>query len=145
VITPRVDDFADDLQPIAAEIGVDVAWALCRAFGATRLYIPKTWHAGLDLNEIGVEAAQALCERFGPERIDVPRVPFTAAALHRFAVAARKEGYSNSRIGRALGLSYRTIARLAAGVPVLTPRGRRVNDERQIDLIDWLGGSKTGD
>ncbi len=142
MIEPRVDDFVDELQPIAAEVGINAAWSLSRIFGATRLYIPKKWRDGLDLNLIGADAARLLCERFGPERIDVPRVPFTAPALHRFAAFARKNGASNGRIARELGISHRTVSRLAAGTPVLTARARRVNDERQVDLIDWLNNRK---
>lgn len=145
MIEPRIGDFLDELQPIAAEISVDAAWALSRHFRKTRVYIPKRWHEGLDLNVIGADAARALCELFGPERIDVPEIPFTPAALRRFVVDARKSGVPNGKIGLALGISHRTVTRLAAGARVLTSRRGRVNDSRQIDLVDWLGDRKSSD
>lgn len=144
MIEPRVEDFVDELQPIAAEIGVDIAWALARLFGATRVYVPRKWHEGLDFNAIGEDAARLLCERFGPERIDIPRVPFTQAALQRIARTEREAGHSNGRIARQLGLSYRTVSRLAGGRPALTRPVRQVNDSRQIDIIDWIDGQKSG-
>lgn len=138
MIEPRVEDFIDSLQPLAAELGVPATLEIVRRFGGARLYVPRRWREELELNAIGIEAARALCARFGPERIDIPRTPFTAQALVRTLQAMRADGATNGQIAVALGMSWRTVTRLAAG-RADGPAGRRRRvDERQTDLVDYL-------
>jgi len=142
-IEPRVGDFLDSLQPIASELGPALVVDLVKHFAGSRLYVPARWRDDLKLNAVGEERARRLCEMFGPERIDIPRIPWTPAAIRRFARELADRKLTASEIAREIGISYRTIERALSGTPVLTGRRRRPTDERQIDLVDWLarGGS----
>lgn len=140
-LSPQVDDFIESLQPIASEIGVGTAIALTTHFGGSRLYVPLKWRETLDLNVLGVEEAQKLCQMFGPERIDIPKMPWTVAALRRFVAQMRSEGGSNGEIARQIGVSWRTVTRLAGAPSNLTNRRGRATDEQQGDLVDWLSRS----
>ena len=140
-ISAEVGDFVDSLQPIASEIGVETAVQMAQHFGGSRLYVPATWRETLDLNVVGVDEAQKLCSLFGPERIDIPKMPWTVPALKRFVERMRSAGLSNGEIARSLGVSWRTVTRLATGV-VLTNGRRRATDERQGDLVDWLSRTR---
>jgi hypothetical protein len=136
---PRVEDFVEGLQPLAAELGAQATVEIVRIFGGARLYVPQRWRPDLDLNLIGVEAAQALCATFGPERIDIPRHPYTAQAMRRRLDSLRATGMTNGAAARALGVSWRTVTRLAAPGREAPRKGRRrFVDERQIDLVDYL-------
>ena len=140
-IEPKVSDFIDSLQPIAAEISVNAARNLTLHFGGTRLYVPRAWRSEADVNVIGEEDARKLCALFGPERIDIPRMPFTPQALKRLVDALRLDGRSNAEIARELGLSWRTVTRLSTVTPdysILTKKRGRVSDSRQVDLEEWL-------
>lgn len=145
MITPRVEDFIDSLQPIAAEISIQAAWNLCKLFGGTRLYVPKVWRQDAEVNAIGEADAIKLCALFGPERIDIPRMGFTTRAQVKFMDAMRRDGHSNAAIAREIGLSWRTVARLAhapAHSLLLTKKRGRVSDSRQVDLVEWLDAQK---
>lgn len=141
MIEPRVDDFLDSLQPIAEQMDPAVVMDLVTHFAGRRLYVPKQWRADLDLNVLGEERARRLCELFGPDRIDIARSPFTRRALQRFAKDLAGRGMRAGEIAHSLGVSYRTIERIATG-SILTKARRRPVDERQIDIVDWLSVAK---
>ncbi|QLP96174.1 MAG: hypothetical protein HZY79_00505 [Rhodoblastus sp.] len=139
-LDPEVGDFLDSLQPLAAEIGVATTLEIVRLFGGARLYVPRRWTPDLEFNALGEAVAGRLCAMFGPERIDIPRMPFTVAALRRYAERLRaQEGLTNGQIARALGLSWRSVTRLGGTASFAAGRRRRRIDERQIDLEELLG------
>jgi hypothetical protein len=139
VIEPVTDDFIDGLQPIASELGVAFVRELVRHFGGTRVYVPRAWREGLPLNVLGDEQVRKLCTMFGPERIDIPLVPWTGAAIVRFASQLEAAGHNVGEIAREIGVSHRRIQRWRkSGGVIAGPRRRRAHDERQIDLVDWL-------
>ncbi len=141
MIEPRVGDFLDSLQPIASEMSPAVVLDLVKHFAGRRLYVPGRWREDLDINILGDDCARRLCELFGPERIDIARCPYTRRALQRFAKELAEQGMRSGEIAHSLGVSYRTIERIATST-ILTKARRRPVDERQIDLVDWLTAAK---
>lgn len=137
-IDPQIDDLLDGLQPLAAELGVAATLEIVRHFGGTQLYVPQRWTPQSDLNALGDETAQRLCALFGPERIDVPLMPFNLPALSRYVERLRADGLNNARVARSLGLSWRTVTRLAGGAPRPAKRKGRARDPRQIDIEEMI-------
>lgn len=141
MIEPTEDDFTEGLQPIAAVLGVETVRDIVRHFGGTRLYIPRNWREGLPLDVLGEERARRLCERFGPERIEIPLVPWTHSAILRFVTAMDRAGRTSGEIARELGVSYKRVQRSRTATGLTGPRRRRLVDDRQIDMVDWLDGA----
>ena len=131
---PRVNDFADGLQPLASELGVEAVVALVRHFGGTRLYVPQTLRDDSPLMVLGEEQALALCRMFGPERLDIPRSPYRREALVRWVKELRSAGETNNAIARKLDVGYRFVQEALQGLPQKPPRGR-VTDPRQMSLL----------
>lgn len=72
------------LPPVMARIaeaaGLEAAWALARAKGGQRLFLPR--HAGKRhwlTRIVGQEAANAICRHFRGEHIDTIEVPMASA------------------------------------------------------------------
>ena len=100
------------IDELTALIGRGQTEKLVRAFGGTRLYVPRARHPDLE-PLIGERAHARLVARFGGERIEVPRI----AALERDARVAMAKGLyaagvSIRMISRRTGLSRRHVARL---------------------------------
>jgi hypothetical protein len=136
--TVSVHDLVDSLQHIGELAGVTAAIGLCRHFGSTRVYIPKTWRPELDLNAIGEAEALLLCEKVGADYIAVPRVPYNSVALRRIVDALKAGGRTNSEIARALDISWRLVQRLSAADARPIRRAKRSFDARQLDIESWI-------
>lgn len=104
------------LDRIAAVAGIEVAQAIARARGGTRVTVPngvgRNWLTEL----VGAEAAAAVIEALGPvERVDIPLGPeggswaewrrARAEALARLEAAGAGAG----EIARALGMTERAV------------------------------------
>lgn len=131
-----IDDLAESLQPVAAELGVPAALALVQHFGGMRVAVPVHWREGHDLNAIGEEAAKRLCAAFARDRLEVPLSAWSPAGRQRLIREMEKSGSTRSQIARALGISWRTAT--DGGKALLTSRPRRGSDVRQTDLEEWI-------
>lgn len=138
-MTPRLEDLAESLKPIAEHFGVEAAEKVVEHFGGTELWVPKMWREGHPLNVLGVGLAKDLCRVFGGEHLPIPKELVTAETRHRRAVALAAEGKTTAQIARELNLTERHVYKLLASSPQKAKRGRPV-DERQFNLLDRLSG-----
>lgn len=131
-----IDDLAESLQSVAAELGVPAALSLVQHFGGMRVAIPVHWREDHDLNAIGEDSAKRLCAAFARDRLEVPLSAWSPAGRQRLIREMELRGSTRSQIARALGISWRTAT--DGGKALLTSRPRKVSDDRQTDLMDWL-------
>jgi DNA-binding NarL/FixJ family response regulator len=108
-----------ELAHLSAHLMPEQLLAFIRAFGGTRLYIPKTPAAGPLVEAVGWDGARALATWRGGEEVKVP------IARHWQIRVLKHEGHSYSEIARRLRISEDTVwrnlsaARLTAHQPDL--------------------------
>lgn len=129
------------IADIAEVCGMEVAEALVQHFGGVRIWVPRTWHATVRINAIGEEHAKALCAFIGGDELTVPKSLMSPEARHELIKSLDADGIHQRDIAMRLGCTERTVRRelWRKGPRQLKSRTRRLIDQRQIDLEDWLG------
>lgn len=95
---------SDDLLEL---LGEECFVKLCQAFGGTRLYVPYSVRDGHEIIQaIGVEGARKLVRRFSPATIRAPLSRRTRAVFYR------RQGLSNRKIARLLGIGETGVEKL---------------------------------
>ena len=85
---------------------------LCQELGGTRVYIPYTCREGGDLVEaLGHDLCEVISKALAPATIRVP------LARRERALFYRRQGLSNARIARKLGITETGVNRLFAREP----------------------------
>lgn len=128
------------LIEIAEVCGIETVIALHVHFGGVRIYIPRTYRAGHDLEIIGADRARALCEYFSGSELTVPVVLMSPDGRRKAIRELDRGGASQRDIARRLGCSLRVVRdelwRRSPRVP--GRRTRKPVETRQFDLEEWL-------
>ncbi len=116
------------LQEIAELIGLPATLKLVKAYGGTRLYVPKRFDPDHPIVKlIGHELAARLFERFGgQDQFDVPKAMIAVKAARDATIRAqRRDGYTHARLAVLHGITERQVRNIL---------GPEV-DDRQIGLF----------
>ena len=107
------DDPVSDLRPIdeiAEQVGVDVAKKIVKAYGGTRLYIPKIAKPDHPLAIlIGFDNAVKLGEYFSGERVFIPRRFHSKEYVYNNTVKLYNKGWKIRDIALVMDCSETTI------------------------------------
>lgn len=116
------------LQEIAALVGLPATLALVRAYGGTRLYVPKRFDPNHPIVKyVGHEAAAKLVASYGGlEHFDLPKGDIAVKAARDKQIRAKRAGgTTHARLAVEFGLTERQIRN------ILGPE----EDDRQVGLF----------
>ncbi len=116
------------LQEIAALVGLPATLTLVKAYGGTRLYVPKRFDPDHPIVKlIGHELAARLFERFGGlDQFDVPKAAIAVKAARDAVIRAqRRDGATHARLAVLHRITERQVRNIL---------GPEV-DDRQIGLF----------
>jgi len=149
-----VDMVAASLEDVAVHCGMAVVFGLVEHFGGCRIYVPRVWREGHELNVMGEEKARMLMERLGGGEFSIPKHALTARGLQVLVRRLSFEGFSQRTIARRLGVSMRLVRDLKNKRRGVTksrqgskesylPKAANEDkpfkrDPLQMDLEDWL-------
>lgn len=119
------------LPPLMIEIaevaGVDAAWALVRARGGTKVYIPHDVRQDHWLPQlVGLEQARLICQRFGGNDIILPNAK--AQQTRQAMVDALSAGATTNEVAQLTGMTTRTVFRVKAALKRGDPRQGKLFD-----------------
>lgn len=115
------------LQEIASLVGLAATLALVRAYGGTRMYVPKRFDPDHPITKIvGHEAAVKLVEAYGGlEHFDLPKGEIAVKAARDKQIRAERSGTTHARLAVKYGLTERQIRNICG------PE----EDDRQVALF----------
>jgi hypothetical protein len=123
----RQRPFTADLMAI---LGEEAFLRLAEHFGGTRLYVPTTMREDSEIvKAIGMDAARRLASMFAPTAIRVP------LARRERALRLRRQGLSNARIARVLGMTETGVEKLFDREEALPESGRSGRNSAQLPLF----------
>jgi hypothetical protein len=103
-------NFTPRLNEVAEHVGKDAAAALAKAFGGTRIFVPKAPVDGHKIaRTIGLEAMGTLCRVYGPANLEIP----ICAVANRWDAILSTPG-SAAKVARKVGCHIRTVYRVRA-------------------------------
>ncbi|WP_142850972.1 helix-turn-helix domain-containing protein [Telmatospirillum sp. J64-1] len=105
---------------------VDVANAVVKHFGGTRIYVPAGLTEGHPLLVLGREMALQLIAHYAGNSIDVPAL--RSQGRRALVADLLQRGWSKARIARAAGITEQRVYQIQRDLP----------DARQLDLIEYL-------
>lgn len=105
------------LRDIADLVGLSSTLDVVRAYGGTRLYIPKKFMPDHPLVKVaGHEAAAKIVEIYGGEHLDLPRGAVAIqAARHEQIRAERASGMTHAKLAVKFGLTERQVRTICKG------------------------------
>lgn len=113
------------LGEIARIANVDVAVAVARTWGGTRLYLPHEPRADHALSRlVGVKAARLICRQLGGRRHDIPSAR-PALRWHEARRLRQEEHLSHAEIALRLGITMGHARSLVEGVEFTARGGAR--------------------
>ncbi len=127
----------EDMEDVQAICGEDVARELMEKLPGVEVKVPARWSASNPLARIDRDKAERLIKDLAGNKFYVP-THIGRTDTRRAALALRNEGQSTIEIALELKVSERHVRNLLSGKPL--PR-RKIHDERQIDLEDFLNSS----
>lgn len=110
------------IQDVAETLGLELVFKLVKHFGGVELKVPHKLSPGHPLLVMGERDAQAVCRFLGGGEIYVPMM---SPSRRREVIAMEAAGMPRWKIARELGMSQRSVRRLA-----------NKEDGRQMDLFD---------
>lgn len=126
-LTLGIEDLnGEDLQGVAAELGIEAALRLFSSCAGRRVYIPKFYSPEIRFQGLSADEVERLCRAFGPTRMEIPKTPLSRFGEVRVFRARCHIGDENwADVAADIGVSYRTGQQIIAeikrrdGVPVV--------------------------
>lgn len=110
------------LRDLAELVGLSPTLDVVRAYGGTRLYIPKKFMPDHPLVKVaGHEAAAKIVATYGGEHLDLPRgAAAIQAARHEQIRAERASGMTHAKLAVKFGLTERQVRTICKCAPTLS-------------------------